>query len=121
LSNFDPIDAVERLSAHFTADTITLAEFANQFLIYALDATPDQAATCLSIAPESGLPAIHCLLLRFAQNDYFSYHDGLGSDPIEKRRRMQPHYRNVGNRLLEILAGTEVLDFDSLNIYKLKS
>ena len=121
MSDFDPIDAVERLSAQFTSNTITLAEFANQFLIYALDATPDQAATCLSIAPESGLPAIHCLLLRFAQIDYFDERDGLGSDPIEKRRRMQPHYRNVGNRLLEILDGIEVLDFNDLNIYKPKS
>ena len=121
MSNSDPTDAVERLSAHFNADTVTLAEFANQFLIYVLDATPDQAAKCLSIAPDSGLPAIHCLLLRFAQIDYFDERDGMGSDPIEKRRQMQPHYRDVGNHLLAILDGTEVLDFDDLNIYKPRS
>ncbi|WP_428304003.1 hypothetical protein [Lacipirellula sp.] len=84
-------------------------ELANEFLVVVMESELAAAEPCLGILPESARLAMQKMLIEFASRNYYDDRHAYVRDgrTIEERRlyyrQMQPHYRAVGEKLLELL------------------
>ena len=86
-----------------------LEEFASHFLNVTLETAPDVAAQRLAVAPKSSLPAIHCLLKRFSDVDYYSGAVGMGTDSWKSN--------DANNRTIERSANAYLNCFAALTLW----
>ena len=84
-------------------------ELANEFLFVVMNSELAAAEPCLVILPESARLAMQKMLVEFASRDYCvdQHANIMDGRTIEERRlyyrQMQPHFRVVGEKLLELL------------------
>lgn len=87
-------------------------DMANQFLRVVMEAELGAVDACFAAVPESALPIVRDMLSEFAARDYYDDQHTYIMDgrTIEQRqqhyRKMQPHYRKVGELLFSHLRGS---------------
>jgi len=102
---------VQRLANWRDRDGLGLcdADLANAFLRVVLEADVIAAEDCLAVIPESAKKVVRTMLAEFAARDYYDDRHAYIRDgrTIEQRkqhyRKMQAHYRLVGQLLLSRL------------------